>query len=52
MNTDFDRKQLAREAKAIVALAFRNGPIENCMADGPVPRARASLVIPGSPKPR
>jgi hypothetical protein len=29
MDTDFDRQQLAREAKAIVALAFRNGPIEN-----------------------
>ena len=25
MRTDFDRQQLAKEAKAIVALAFRNG---------------------------
>ena len=32
MNTDFDRQQLAREAKAIVALAFRNGRIENIHA--------------------
>ena len=29
MSTDLDRQQLAREAKAIVALAFRNGPIED-----------------------
>jgi len=27
-----DRQQIAREAKAIVALAFRNGPIENVHA--------------------
>jgi hypothetical protein len=32
MSTDFDRQQLAREAKAIVALAFRNGPIEDVHA--------------------
>ena len=32
MNIDFDRQQLAREAKAIVALAFRNGPIEQIHA--------------------
>jgi hypothetical protein len=31
MGSDID-KQLAREAKAIVALAFRNGPIENVHA--------------------
>ncbi len=37
MNTDFDRQQLAREAKAIVALAFRNGPIENIHAGRPCP---------------
>jgi len=35
--TDFDRQQLAREAKAIVALAFRNGPIENIHAGRPCP---------------
>ena len=27
-----EQEQLAREAKAIVALAFRNGPIEDCHA--------------------
>ena len=37
MNTDFDRQQLAREAKAIVALAFRNGPLENLHAGRPCP---------------
>jgi hypothetical protein len=35
MNTH--RRQLAREAKAIVALAFRNGPIENIHAGRPCP---------------
>ncbi len=29
MTNDSDSRALAREAKAIVALAFRNGPIEN-----------------------
>jgi len=37
MSTDFDRRQLAREAKAIVALAFRNGPIEDIHAGRPCP---------------
>ena len=37
---------LAMEAKALVALAFRNGPIENCMPASHVPLAVAS---PGSP---
>ena len=37
MSTDFDRQQLAREAKAIVALAFRNGPIEKIHAGRPCP---------------
>jgi hypothetical protein len=32
MNRDFDRQKLAREAKGIVALAFRNGPIEQIHA--------------------
>lgn len=32
MNTKPSREQLAREAKAIVALAFRNGPIEDVHA--------------------
>src|ERR1700678_3540911 len=35
MNTD--HRQLAREAKAIVALAFRNGPIEDIHAGRPCP---------------
>jgi hypothetical protein len=37
MNTDFDRQQLAKEAKAIVALAFHNGPIENIHTGRPCP---------------
>ena len=37
MITNFDRQQLAREAKAIVALAFRNGPIEDIHAGRPCP---------------
>lgn len=32
MSIDFERRQTAREAKAIVALAFRNGPIEQIHA--------------------
>ena len=32
MSIDFERRQIAREAKAIVALAFRNGPIEQIHA--------------------
>jgi hypothetical protein len=32
MKTDLDRQKLVREAKAIVALAFRNGPIEQLHA--------------------
>lgn len=32
MDNKSNRKQLAREAKAIVALAFRNGPIEDLHA--------------------
>jgi hypothetical protein len=37
MNTQSNRKQLAREAKAIVALAFRNGPIDDIHAGKPCP---------------
>ncbi len=37
METDSRRQQLAREAKAIVALAFRNGPIEDIHAGQPCP---------------
>ena len=32
MDSDSNRDQLAREAKVIVALAFRNGPIEQLHA--------------------
>lgn len=32
MDTDSNPGQLAREAKAIVALAFRNGPVEDVHA--------------------
>ena len=37
MSQNADPKQLAREAKAIVALAFRNGPIEDLHAGKPCP---------------
>lgn len=37
MNINFDRRQIAREAKAIVALAIRNGPIEQIHAGQPCP---------------
>jgi hypothetical protein len=33
-------KRLAKEAKAIVALAFRNGPIEALRAGKPCPKCR------------
>jgi hypothetical protein len=32
MTSTIDQRELARQAKAIVALAFRNGPIENVHA--------------------
>jgi hypothetical protein len=37
MEINFGRQQIAREAKAIVALAFRNGPIEQIHAGRPCP---------------
>ena len=37
MENESKRRQVAREAKAIVALAFRNGPIENIHAGRPCP---------------
>jgi len=37
MESESHRRQVAREAKAIVALAFRNGPIENVHAGRPCP---------------
>src|SRR5579863_4283890 len=35
MTTEPDQRDLVREAKAIVALAFRNGPIEDLHAGRP-----------------
>jgi L-asparaginase II len=37
MEGDFTRQRIAREAKAVVALAFRNGPIEQIHAGQPCP---------------
>ena len=37
MENESQRRQVAREAKSIVALAFRNGPIENIHAGRPCP---------------
>jgi siroheme synthase len=37
MTTTPDQRDLVREAKAIVAIAFRNGPIENLHAGKPCP---------------
>jgi hypothetical protein len=37
MDSNVTRQQIAREAKAIVALAFRNGPIEGIHAGQPCP---------------
>jgi hypothetical protein len=36
---------LAREAKAIVALAFRNGPIEDLHAGKPCPACRGAVGV-------
>jgi hypothetical protein len=40
---------LALEAKMIVALAFRNGPIEALHAGKPCPTCSADSAIPASP---
>jgi hypothetical protein len=37
LSIDSNRREIAREAKAIVALAFRNGPIEELHAGQPCP---------------
>jgi hypothetical protein len=37
MSIDSNRREIGREAKAIVALAFRNGPIEDLHAGQPCP---------------
>src|SRR6476469_8168131 len=39
-STHCGRSKLAREAKAIVALAFRNGPVEDLHAGKPCPTCR------------
>ena len=44
-----DKKRLAREAKAIVALAFRNGPIEKIHAGKECPTCAAMSATPKSP---
>jgi hypothetical protein len=41
MTTEPDQRDLVREAKAIVALAFRNGPIEDLTPGNLAPRAKA-----------
>jgi hypothetical protein len=40
---------LALEAKMIVALAFRNGPIEARTRESPVRHAVSTAAIPASP---
>jgi hypothetical protein len=42
MSSDAIRDQLSREAKAIVALSFRNGPIEDIHAGQPCPTCARS----------
>ena len=42
VKADPTRDQLAREAKAIVALSFRNGPIEDVHAGQPCPTCARS----------
>ena len=42
MRTVPTEPEIAREAKAIVALAFRNGPIENLHAGKPCPTCSAA----------
>lgn len=42
MTTTSDQRNLVREAKAIVALAFRNGPIEDVHAGKPCPTCNGS----------
>ena len=45
MDNKTNRKQLAREAKAIVALAFRNGPIEDLHAGRSCPACEGQAGI-------
>jgi hypothetical protein len=41
MTSETDQRELVREAKAMVALAFRNGPIENVHAGKMCPTCNA-----------
>lgn len=45
MPTPANERTLAREAKALVALAFRNGPIENIHAGRPCPACKEKAGI-------
>jgi len=45
-------RELARESKALVALAFRNGPIEDMHAGETCPAWMVNLVTRGSPTPK
>ncbi len=45
MTDDADHDELAREAKAIVALAFRNGPIEDIHAGHPCPACTGKFGV-------
>jgi hypothetical protein len=45
MDSKSNRKQLAREAKAIVALAFRNGPIEDLHAGKACPTCQGQAGV-------
>jgi hypothetical protein len=49
MSKESEHTNLVREAKAIVALAFRNGPIEACTPAKLAPRVTATPAIRGSP---
>src|SRR5689334_22994685 len=42
MSAELDRREIATEAKAIVAMAFRNGPIEDVHAGKLCPTCNAS----------
>jgi len=47
MSINSNRQAIAREAKAIVALAFRNGPIEDLHAGPPCPTCTGCDGYPG-----
>jgi hypothetical protein len=47
MTSKPDKRDLVREAKAIVVLAIRNGPIENSHAGKSCPACDGKAVTPG-----